>query len=196
VSDKKNLTHAEILVVTDLLISKDAIFYFLDNCRLIYERLMRSSAQHPLVFNNSIEISVMTALNTVQDLLKSNRICRLLLRFACILLALIIDAYKAVAATNRVQSKVSRTVGQRDASVAIDMYIQAKQKASGEELKRSSLLGYCCAGRHWAALAGQSPIMVFVFSQMTETIVYVPPSSFPSWFKLTTFKGRIILLET
>jgi len=177
VSDKKDLTHAKIPIVADLLISKDAISYFLENCHLIYEGWLPFSAQQPLVCNNSIEASVIAALDTVQDSVKGNRICRLLLRFAYIHLAWVIDAYKAVAATDRVQGKVSRSVGQRDASVAIDMYLKAKRKVSGKELKRSRLLGYCRTGRRWAVLAGRSPIMVFVFPQIAETIVYVPPSS-------------------
>jgi hypothetical protein len=177
VSNKKDLTRAEILVVADLLISKAAISYFLDNCHLIYEGWIPFLSQQPLVCKNSIETSVTVALDTVQDILKGNRICRLLLRLAYIHLAWVIDAYRAVAATDCVQGKASRNVGQRDASVAIDMYLKAKRKVSGEVLKRSKLLGYCRTGRRLAVLAGQSPIMVFVFPQMAETIGYVPPSS-------------------
>ena len=76
-SDKKNLTRAEILVVADLLISKDAISYFLNNCHLIYKGQMPFSAKQPLVCNNSIKTAVIVALDTVQDLLKGNRICPL-----------------------------------------------------------------------------------------------------------------------
>ena len=46
--------------------------------------------------------------------------------FTYIHLAGVIDAYKAVAATDRIQGKVSQSVRQRDASVAIDMYLKAK----------------------------------------------------------------------
>ncbi|KAI9769849.1 MAG: hypothetical protein M1840_003843 [Geoglossum simile] len=171
VSDKNDLTPANVLVVARLLINKDSISYFLDNCHLIYEGWMPFSAQQPLVCNNSIETSIIAALDTVQDLLKGNRIRCLLLRFAYIHLAWVIDTYKATAATDRVQGKVSRQVGQRDASVAIDMYLQAKRKISGEELKRSKLLGYYRTGRRWSLLAGPSPMSVFVFSRVAETIV-------------------------
>lgn len=116
--------------------------------------------QEPLSCKNSVDTSVIAALDAVQELLKGNRIRRLLLRFALIHLAWVIDAYKAAAAADRVQGTVSRSVGQRDASVAIDIYLKAKRKVSGEELKRSTLLGYCRTGRRWAMLAGRSPIMV------------------------------------
>jgi hypothetical protein len=73
---------------------------------------MPFSAQQPLVCNNSIEASVTTARDKVQDLLKGNRICRLPLWFAYIHLAWVTDAYKAVATTDRVHGKASSSVGQ------------------------------------------------------------------------------------
>lgn len=82
---------------------------------------MPFSARQPLLCKNSMETFVMAAPDMIQDLLQGNRMCRLLLRFAYIHLARVIDAYKAVAAHDRVQGMVSRSVGQRDASVAIDM---------------------------------------------------------------------------
>ncbi|KAI9777127.1 MAG: hypothetical protein M1839_009083 [Geoglossum umbratile] len=87
VSDKKDLTPANILVVAHLLINKDSISYFLDNCCLIYEGWVPFSAQQPLVCNNSIETSIIAALDTVQDLLKGNWARGLLLQFAYIHLA-------------------------------------------------------------------------------------------------------------
>ena len=174
VSDKRDLTPPQILVVTSLLIRKDSISYFLDNCHLLYKGWMLFAAQRPVV-KNDVEASVIDAFDTVQGLVKGNRIRRLLLRLAFIHLARVIDTYKAVAAADRVQGKASRNVGQRDASVAIDIYLREKRKVSSEEIKRSRLSGYCRSGRRWAELAGPTPILVFVFPQVAETIVYVPP---------------------
>ncbi|PVH70104.1 hypothetical protein DL98DRAFT_146233 [Cadophora sp. DSE1049] len=78
---------------------------------------------------------------------------------------------KTVAASDRVQGNTYRSVSIRDATVAVDMYLKTKQDVSGESLKRSTLLGYYRAGRRWADLAGSSPLLVFIFSQMAETIV-------------------------
>jgi hypothetical protein len=124
-----------------------------------------------MVYSNSIETSVMATLDTVLDLLEGNRVCRLLSRFAYIQLAWLIDAYKAAAATDRVQGKVRRRVGQRDVSVAIDLYLQAKRKVSGETLKRRQILGYYRTGRRWRVLAGRAPISVFIFPRIADTIV-------------------------
>ena len=135
---------------------------------------MPFSAQQSQSSDNNIKISVVVALDMVRELLKSNRLCRLRLRFACVLLTWSIDAFKAVAATDRAERKVSRSVGQRDATVAINLYLEAKQKVSGEKLERSEVLRYCRAGRRWAELAGRSPLSVFIFPQIADTIVYVP----------------------
>ena len=169
-SAKKDLIPAQVPVVAGLLISKDPISYFRDNCRLIYEGWMSFSAK-PLADNNNVKQSLIAALDIVQGLLKGSRIRRLLLRFAYMHLARTIVNYKTVAATDRTRGSTYRSVGKRDATIAIDMYLKAKQDVSGETLKRSTLLGYCRAGRRWADLAGSSPLLVFVLPQMAETIV-------------------------
>ncbi|PVH68627.1 hypothetical protein DL98DRAFT_578738 [Cadophora sp. DSE1049] len=169
-SDKKDLIPAQVEVVAGLLISKDSISFFLDNCRLIYEGWLSFSAQ-PLAYRNNVEQSLIAGLDIVQGLVKGNHIRRLLLRFAYMNLARTIVDCKTVAATDRSQGNTYRSVGRRDATVAIDMYLKAKQDVSGETLKRSTLLGYCRAGRRWADLAGSSPLLVFILPQMAETMV-------------------------
>ena len=169
VSDRKNLTPAEIPVVVDLLVSNDAISYFLHNCHLIYKSWMPFFAPQPAVYNSSIETSVMAAVDTVLDVLKGNRACRP--RFAYIQLVWLINAYKTAATTDRVQHKVPREPGHGDTTVAIDMYLQKKREVSGETLKRSDISGFCRTGRRWIVLAGRAPISVFVFPRIADTIV-------------------------
>lgn len=189
VSDKKNLTLVEINVVADLLISQDAISDFLCHCHSIYESWMPYLARPRLDSRGNIEASVVTAFDSVQNLLDGNRICRVLLRFACFQLTRVINAYKAVAADDRVQNKARRRVGKRDvriqnkarrrvgnrdATVAINIYLKAKRKVSGVALKRSRLVGYCRTGRRWAVLAGRAPLLILIFPHIADTIVYVP----------------------
>jgi hypothetical protein len=97
------------------------------------------------------------------------------LRFAYIHLVRVIDIYRATAAKDRVEGQVSRGVGQRDITVAIDMYLAAKKKDSKGGLSRTKLLDYCRRGKRWSFLAGPSPISVFVFAHAADTIVYVLP---------------------
>ena len=114
----------------------------------------------------SAETRVVAALDMVQDLLHGNRICRLLLRFAYHQSAWSVDAYKVAAAADRVQHKCKRKVEHRDAAVAITPYLETKRKVSGKEVPKNRVLGYCRTGRRLTALAGQAPLLVFVFSHV------------------------------
>jgi hypothetical protein len=170
---------SEVSVVAQRLIKNDSVIYFLNNCRLIYEYLMPSIVQQPLVCNNSIEESVITAFDTVQALVNGKHTHRLLLRFAYIHLVQVIDIYRAAAAKDRVEGQTGREVGQRDITVAIDMYFAAKKKDSKGGLSRTKLSDYCRRGKRWSFLANPSPLSVFVFSRAADTIVYVLPPLLP-----------------
>jgi hypothetical protein len=125
--------------------------------------------------NNSIKESVIAAFDTVQDLVNGKHVCRLLLRFVYIHLVQVIDIYRAAATKDRVEGQVSQGLGQRDITVAIDMYLAAKKKISKGGLSRKKLLDYCRRGKRWSLLAEPSPILVFVFSCTADTIMYVLP---------------------
>jgi hypothetical protein len=101
---------------------------------------------------------------------------RLILRFAYIHLVQVIEVYKATAAKDRVKGQVSREVGQRGISVAINMYLKAKEKISKEKFSRQKLLDYSRRGKRWSCLARPSPILVFLFPRAADTIVYVLPA--------------------
>lgn len=80
-------TPAQVTVVAGLLVSKDSTSYFLDNCRLTYEGWMSPFSAQPLACNNDVEQFLIAALDLVQDLLKGNRIRRILLWLECMHLA-------------------------------------------------------------------------------------------------------------
>jgi hypothetical protein len=69
VSDKKDLTRVEILMVVSLLIYNDSIYYFLQNCHLICKDSVPFAALRTGVCKDSVELSVTAALH---DFLKSN----------------------------------------------------------------------------------------------------------------------------
>jgi hypothetical protein len=129
-SDKKDLTPSEISIVAQRLIKNDSVIYFLNNCRLIYESLLPSLLQQQLLIckNNSIKESIIAAFDAVQNLVNGKDIYRLLLRFVYIHLVRVINIYRAVAANDRIEGQVSQEVGQRDITVAINMYLAAKKK--------------------------------------------------------------------
>lgn len=67
--------------------------------------------------------------------------------FPYIHLVRVIDICRAAAAKDRVEGQVSRGVGQRDITVAVDMYLAAKKKGSKGGLSRIKLLDYCGRGK-------------------------------------------------
>ena len=164
VSAKQNLTANEIPMVPSKLVSDDAISYFLHNSQLMSESRTPSCSPEPTIYNEGVETTVVAALDRVLGILKGNRACRLLSRFAYRQLVWLIDAYKAAAASDRLQRKGRRRVGQRDASVAIDAYLRTKRPLPGETLRRTQISGYCRTGRRWKELAGRSPSLIFNFS--------------------------------
>ncbi len=133
------------------------------------------SVQQPLSRPSSIEEHVIAAFDMVQHLVNGQEVHRLILRFVYIHLVQVIEAYKATATKDRVEGQVSREAGQRDISVAINMYLKAKEKMSQEKFSRQKLLDYSRRGKRWSCLAGPSPISVFLFPRAADTIVYVLP---------------------
>ena len=191
-SDKKDLAPSEISVVAQRLIKKESICYFLKNCRLIYESFMPSPIRQSLSCSSSVEEHVIAAFDMVQHLVNGQQIHRLILRFAYVRLVQIIEVYKATATKDRVEGQVCREPGQRDITVAIDMYLAAK-KISGGGLSRTKLLDYYRRGKRWSLLAGPSPISVFVFSHAADTIMYVFPLLLLYYLgKAYYLKGRTI----
>lgn len=189
-SDKRDLIASQIPIVADLLVNRETMSNFLRNRHSICENFKPFTISLSEICSNSLERSVITAFETVRELLSGNQVCRLVSRFASIQLSSLIDAYKAVAAAGRTQSNSSRRRGCGDATVAIELYLEAKRKISGEISERGRILGYCRTGRRWKALAGRAPILVFMFPNIAETIVYV--FSHFLCLSLTGLTGRII----
>jgi hypothetical protein len=82
-------------------------------------------------------------------LVNGKYIHRLLLRFVYIHLVQVINIYRAAATKDRVEGQVSQGVGERDSTVAIDIYLAAKKKDSKGGLSRTKLLDYCPIVSHY-----------------------------------------------
>ena len=165
VSDKRNLAQTQIPIVVDLLLDRDVISSFLENCHLIYESWIPCSGPRAEACNDNLETSVSTALKTVQCLSKGNWVYRLLSRFASIQFLWLFEAYEATVATK------DRGVGH--VTVAINTYTEYMLKTSSEAPKRNHLLECRRTGRRWELLAGRAPILALIFPGIADTIVYV-----------------------
>lgn len=76
-----------------------------------------------MCYHNGIEESVIAAFDTIQFLITGKDIYCLLLRFVFIHLVQVIDTYKAAAAKDRAEGRLIKKIGERNITVAIDMYL-------------------------------------------------------------------------
>ena len=172
-SKKQNLTPIEISVAADRLINPEVVSYFLSHCDSIYDCWISYLARQPRRIDVTIESSVVAAIQRVNELREDKHSSRLLLRFAYLQLTWEIEAYKTVAATDRIEGRSKRSRGQRDSTIALDLYLAAEQRISKKA--RNAVTTDCRSGRRWAALVGRSPLLIFVFPEAADTIVYVAP---------------------
>ncbi|KAL2173984.1 uncharacterized protein P884DRAFT_188255, partial [Thermothelomyces heterothallicus CBS 202.75] len=90
----------------------------------------------------------------------------ILSRLAYIRLADVFDSLeKIVASDQRNEQLPARRPGYSNASVAIDIYIQAQEQVS---LSRDEVKQRKRVARRWRTLAGPSPIFVIIYSKAAE----------------------------
>ncbi|KAK4148941.1 hypothetical protein C8A00DRAFT_19307 [Chaetomidium leptoderma] len=95
----------------------------------------------------------------------------ILSRLAYIRLAHVFESLKKIVASDRRNGQLpARRSGYRNASIAIDIYIDAQEQAgtSREEVKKRNRVA-----RRWRTLAGPSPIFVIIYSEAAEGLAYV-----------------------
>jgi len=114
--------------------------------------------------------SVVTAFDMVHSLTQIKNRKRLDLRFAYFHLNRVINTAAEVAYT--------------------DTYLNARAKSSN--ISRRQLTEYVCRDQRWYSLAGPSPLLLSVYSNLAETIVYVLPAYFVIPSMLNLYKASII----
>jgi hypothetical protein len=123
--------------------------------------------------SDSIVEAIVAAFDEVHRLTKNKKSTRLSLRFSFVLLIHTIDALKA-ATKERLHCLAQRKPGYSNASLAIDIYLNAKTNASEGDLSRVELSEYRRIGMRWSQIAGASPLQLSVYSDTAETIMCVP----------------------
>ncbi|KAK4150024.1 hypothetical protein C8A00DRAFT_18380 [Chaetomidium leptoderma] len=96
---------------------------------------------------------------------------RILSRLAYIRLADVFESLKQIVASDRRNEQLpAQRSGYRNASVAIDIYIEAQEQAgtSRDEVKQRNRVA-----RRWRTLAGPSPIFIIIYSEAAEGLAYV-----------------------
>jgi hypothetical protein len=80
---------------------------------------------------------------------------------------------------------------QRDATVAIDIYLRATGKANRGEVSKFTSLG-----NRWTALAGRYPLLLVTFTNVAERIVYVRSYQFSTFLYHLHLKARKVVCQT
>ncbi|KAK4201387.1 hypothetical protein QBC40DRAFT_324611 [Triangularia verruculosa] len=96
---------------------------------------------------------------------------RILSRLAYIRLADVFESLKQIVASDRRNGQLpAQRSGYRNASIAIDIYIEAQEQAgtSRDEVKQRNRVA-----RRWRTLAGPSPIFIIIYSEVAEGLAYV-----------------------
>jgi hypothetical protein len=168
-SFKVDLLQYEVPIVAFLLIRDDAIAFLLSQFALVYNIWTCS-----LIKARSAAESIITAFDAVRFPpfpLKRTRESRLFSRFAYIQLINTIDSLKEALAVHRHSGLAE---GRADASIPLDIYLEAKGIPLNSPKLRNKLSKYTTIGRRWSELAGPSPFWLALYSDRAETIMCVP----------------------
>lgn len=168
---KRKLTPAEIDPVASGLITGDSIPFFLNNFQLIFDIWISFLTTKASV--RSVNHAVVAAFDVLDDLVRDYRDTRFLLRFAYVQLAEAIDALEKVVSTDRLAGHVHGGAGYRDESAYIDVYLTAKGKPLNNLKKRNELSERRRIGRRWREITNLSLLLLAVYSDDAESIVYV-----------------------
>ncbi|KAK4151488.1 hypothetical protein C8A00DRAFT_17097 [Chaetomidium leptoderma] len=89
-------------------------------------------------------------------------------RLAYIQLTRMLAALRKKIQDDRRHGRLVGERSQRDATVAIDIYLRATGRANRGEVSKFTSLG-----NRWTALAGRSPLLLVTFTDAAERIMYV-----------------------
>ena len=170
ISVKADLTAAEIGLVSKILLVDNALSFFLSHSQYISVARISSVQATTSV---GVVHSIVAAFDEVHRLAKDSQGTRLSLWFSYIQLKYAIDALNATA--TKLRGLVQRKRGYSNASLAIDIYLNAKKNASDEILSRDDLSEYRRVSMRWSQPVRASPLQFSVYSDIAETIMYVAP---------------------
>jgi hypothetical protein len=172
ISVKRNLIDAEISPVAQILIQGDAFSNFFKRCQLIQEGVPSFTRTVSLSSKTNVEESVIAAFDTLHELRERKNANRLVQRFAFVRLIRTIEILKAAAKRDRTLGHDCREVGHGDTTIAIDLYLRNK---GNHGPSRSKLYEYIRKGMRWDAITAPSLLILCLYLDRAETVVYVSP---------------------
>jgi hypothetical protein len=131
------------------------------------------AATTPSAQDVGIVRTLVTAVDKVHSLVRTRRDSRLKLRLAFIELQYAIGAIKVTAASLPLRG-LRRRRGYSNASLALDVYLNAKKSDSGDVPTRQILSEYSRVSSRWSELAAGSPLQACIYADKAETIMCIP----------------------
>ena len=120
----------------------------------------------------SSDSRIIAAFKAVDRIICGQEGTYLLRRLAHVQLMRIFTTLESIIRSERETGRVPREPCYRDASVAVDIYMNAQEDRSHPEALRRELKERKRAGRSWSVLAGPSPLFTMIYSEAAEPIVY------------------------
>jgi len=159
--------------IAQALIRNDAKHHFVENCEIIHKGWAMLLDKTTLPDNTTCTDSrVADAIRTLDDFIKCPA-SNVDLRIAYVQLARMMTSLKEKVRMDRQQGLVVGKRSQRDATIAINLYLSATGRTDREEVRELTRLS-----NRWAALPGRYPLLLTTFTDVAERIMYV--SSLPS----------------
>lgn len=166
----KNLTLEEIGPFASGLLTDNYIPFFVNNYDLIYDIwIFFLSAR---ARERSAEDAVVAAFDVLYRLIDI-RGTKFLLRFAYVQLADAIDTLVNAVSRERCTSRIHQGPSHSDESLYIDVYLTAKGKSLNDEKLRNELSVRKRIGVRLCQMAYPSPLLLAVYSDDAESIMYV-----------------------
>lgn len=116
------------------------------------------------------DAGVLAAFQAINRIIASDR--HRLARLAYVRLVSLVASLKSTVSMNHKHGRIHRSVGYRNASVVLDIYVMAQ--ATSTDRTRQGLSRRIRAAKRWFHLAGSSPLLLITHSDMAEHIVQVP----------------------
>jgi len=162
-----NTASLQVGTVANALTRNDATQYFAGSCENIHKGWASLLGQTTLPDNTSCTDSrVADAIRTLDNMIRcpENKIA---LRITYVQLRRMMNSLKQKVKDDRRQGLIVGKRSQRDATVAITLYLNATGRTNREEARELTRLS-----NRWSALAGRYPLLLTTFTDVAERIMY------------------------
>ncbi|KAM5347527.1 hypothetical protein ACJZ2D_017211 [Fusarium nematophilum] len=154
------------------LVRTDAIPVFASNIEKVYEFwvLLQLGAAVP---SNVAEAksSVVAAFHFLDSIINDGNHPRQLSRLGHVALTSMLDRLKGAIGASRRQGRLKSRSGHRNASIAMDLYLDAQGAISNRAQAKKQLNRRLQISRRWTELAGGCPLLLVIYSDAADRLI-------------------------